>query len=180
LYWRIGEQIHREILKTDRVEYGAEVIKQLLKELSSIYGCGFDSKALFRMVRFAKLFPEKQIVITLSPLLLWSHFIELIPLEDEIKRKFYMEMCRVEHWTVRDLRKKISSMLYERTMLSHQPKTIVKQNLSQLNANDKLSQELVFCDPSLILFSQTNISGPTTYRPIRSLINYNGCFFNIN
>lgn len=168
LYWRIGERVHREILKTDRAEYGAEVIKQLSKELSSIYGRGFDSRALFRMVRFAKLFPEEQIVVTLSPLLSWSHFIELISLEDEIKRKFYMEMCRVEHWTVRDLRKKISSMLYERTMLSHQPETIVKQNLSQLNANDELSQELVFRDPYVLDF--LNLPSPFSEKDLENAI----------
>ncbi len=90
LYWKIGERIHREILGTDRAEYGEEVIKQLAKELGSIYGRGFDTRALFRMVRFAKFFPDEQIVVTLSPLLSWSHFIEFISLEDVLKRNFYI------------------------------------------------------------------------------------------
>ncbi|OGV26232.1 MAG: hypothetical protein A3F18_05940 [Legionellales bacterium RIFCSPHIGHO2_12_FULL_37_14] len=168
LYWRVGERIHREILMTDRAEYGAKVIKELSKELSSIYGRGFDARALFRMVRFAKFFPEEQIVVTLSPLLSWSHVIEFLSLEDEIKRKYYVEKCRVEHWTVRDLRKKISSMLYERTMLSHQPETIIEQDLSQLNANDELSQELVFRDPYVLDF--LNLPSPFSEKDLENAI----------
>jgi len=42
-------------------------------------------------------------------------------IEDELKRKFYLEMARIEHWDTRTLDHKIDGMLYERTALSRKP-----------------------------------------------------------
>ena len=67
------------------------------------------------MVRFAEVFPAKKIVSTLSIQLSWSHFVEIVPLKDGLQRNFYAEMCRIERWSVRTLREKISGMLFERT-----------------------------------------------------------------
>lgn len=68
LYWQIGQRVHREVLDGERGEYGEGVVKQLAKQLTRSYGRGFNSRALFRMVRFAKLYPNQEIVATLSPL----------------------------------------------------------------------------------------------------------------
>jgi hypothetical protein len=62
------------------------------------FGTGFSEKNLRRMVQFAEAFPEEQIVVTLSRQLGWTHFVEMIPLEDDLKRDFYAEMCRIERW----------------------------------------------------------------------------------
>ena len=62
-----------------------------------------------------------EIVATLSQQLSWSHFRELLPLNQPLQREFYAEMCRVEGWSVRTLRERIDSMLYERTALSRKP-----------------------------------------------------------
>lgn len=77
LYWHMGIRINQDILKNEHAEYGNQIIKTLAQRLTVLYGRGFDSRALFRMTRFARQFPEKQIVETLSPLLSWSHFREL-------------------------------------------------------------------------------------------------------
>lgn len=55
------------------------------------------------MLKFAELFPDKQIVATLSQQLSWSHFVEILPLKEPLKRDFYAEMCRIEKWNVRTL-----------------------------------------------------------------------------
>jgi len=104
------------------------------------------------MIRFAEVFPEDQIVSTLSTQLSWSHFVEIIPLKDELQRDFYAEMCRLERWSVRTLRQKISSMLFERTALSKKPAELAKQELSQLREEDKLTPDLVFRDPYFLDF----------------------------
>lgn len=57
----------------------------------------------------------KQIVQTLAGQLGWSHFVQIIVLDDPLKRDFYAEMCRIERWSTRTLKAKISGMLYERT-----------------------------------------------------------------
>lgn len=61
------------------------------------------------------------IVATLSQQLSWSHFKQILPLKDDLAREFYAEMCRVENWSVRTLREKIDSMLFERTAISKKP-----------------------------------------------------------
>jgi hypothetical protein len=66
-----------------------------------MYGCNFGARNLANMTRFAELFPNETIVSALSAQLGWSHFVELLPLEDRLKRDFYAEMCRSERWSVR-------------------------------------------------------------------------------
>lgn len=111
LYWRIGHRINQDILKNDRAEYGEKIIKQLASQLALQYGSGFDTPNLTRMIRIAKLYPKPQIVAVLSQQLSWSHFVKLVSIDDVLKRDFYTEMCRLEKWSVRNLRQKIDGML---------------------------------------------------------------------
>src|SRR5580692_6261517 len=110
LYWQIGHRINQDILKNARAEYGEKVISEIAKFLKEHYGSAFDRYNLSRMVRFAKIYSEPQIVVTLSQQLTWSHFVKLIIIDDSLKRDFYTEMCRLQGWTVRGLREKIDSM----------------------------------------------------------------------
>jgi len=104
------------------------------------------------MVQFGEAFPDEQIVVTLSRQLGWSHFVTIIPLDDDLKRDFYAEMCRIERWSVRTLRQKISGMLFERTALSRKPVELAKQELIKLREEDKLTPDLVFRDPYFLDF----------------------------
>jgi len=94
----------------------------------------------------------EQIVATLSQQLGWSHFKEIIPLDDDLKRDFYSEMCRIERWSVRTLRQKIGGMLFERTALSKKPHELIRHELNALRAEDKLTPDLVFRDPYFLDF----------------------------
>ena len=96
LYWKVGQRIHKDVLKERRAEYGEQILPALSANLVAEFGPGFNEKSLRRMVQFAELFPEERIVATLSRQLGWSHFVEIIPLKDELQREFYAEMCRVE------------------------------------------------------------------------------------
>ena len=75
LCWSIGQKIEVEVLKYDRGEYGEQIVDNLSIELSSKYGKGYSRANLFRMLKFAKLYPDSQIVSTLSRQLSWSHII---------------------------------------------------------------------------------------------------------
>ncbi len=152
LYWQIGKRINAEILKGERAKYGEEIIATLSQELIKEYGQGFNYSALTRMVRFAEVFPDSEIVATLSQQLSWSHFKELLPLEKPLQRDFYAEMCRVERWSVRTLRQKVDSMLYERTALSKKPEKLIRQELDALRGEGRLSPDLVFRDPYFLDF----------------------------
>lgn len=104
------------------------------------------------MIQFAEVFSDKQIVVSLVRQLSWTHFIALIPLKHPLKRDFYAEMCRIEQWNVRALRKKINSMLYERTALSKKPEELARIELDALRKEDQLTPDLVFRDPYVLEF----------------------------
>ncbi|MHB8902509.1 MAG: DUF1016 N-terminal domain-containing protein, partial [Thermoguttaceae bacterium] len=87
LYWHIGRRIRQEVLGEERAEYGRQILSTLSKELTAEYGRGFGRRSLFRMVQFSESFPEERIVSALSAQLGWSHFVELISLEDRLKRE---------------------------------------------------------------------------------------------
>jgi predicted nuclease of restriction endonuclease-like (RecB) superfamily len=120
--------------------------------LSAEYGAGFAEKNLRRMMRFYEVFPDQQIVASLMRQLSWTHFLELFPLKDPLQREFYAEMCRVQGWSVRALRGKISGMLYERTVLSRKPAKLARMELAALRDEDRLSTDLVLRDPYILDF----------------------------
>jgi predicted nuclease of restriction endonuclease-like (RecB) superfamily len=84
------------------------------------------------MVRFAEVFPEREIVSTMSRQLGWSPLVEMIALKDQLHRDFYAEMCRIERWCVRTLRAKIGGMLFERSAFSKKPEELARQELNAL------------------------------------------------
>jgi len=151
LHWQIGERIQKDVLH-GRSEYGEQIVATLSQQLTVEYGRGFTRDALSRMIRFAEKFPDPKVVAALAQQLGWSHFVELIVIEDSLKREFYAEMCRLERWSVRTLRAKIQGMLYERTGISKKPAELAKQELKKLREEDRLTPDLVFRDPYLLDF----------------------------
>ena len=152
LYWRIGQRIHTQVLAGKRAEYGEEILPTLSAELVPVYGKGFSTRNLARMVQFAEAFPEEEIVATLSQQLGWSHFVEILPLKRPLQREYYAEMCRVERWSVRTLRERIDSMLYERTALSRKPDTLMTRELAALRDTERMSPDLLMRDPYILDF----------------------------
>lgn len=152
LYWRIGQRINEEVLKGERAAYGAEILQTVSAKLMVEYGNSFSEKNLRRMIQFSEVFPDEQILVSLIRHLSWTHFIALIPLKDQLQRDFYAEMCRMERWSVRTLRKKIGSMLFERTTLSRKPEKLIELELEALRQDDQLTPDLVFRDPYFLDF----------------------------
>lgn len=147
LYWRIGKRIKEEVLKSKRAEYGKEIVVTVSRQLVIEYGQGFSVPNLSRMLRLFEYFSDEQIFSTLSKELSWSHFVEILQVRDGLARDFYAEMCRLERWSVRTLRKKISGMMFERTAIAKKPDTVIKMELASLREEDKLSPDLIFRDP---------------------------------
>lgn len=141
LYWRVGNRIRKDILREKRAEYGEQIVSTLSAQLETEFGRGFGRRNIFRMIRFAEVFPDQEIVSTLLTQLGWSHFLHLLPLKDRLKRDFYAEMCRLENWSVRRLRQRIGGLLFERTALSKKPDQLIEQELQKLRAEDQLSPD---------------------------------------
>ena len=152
LYWEIGTRIRRDILKEKRAGYGEQILSALSAKLEAEFGRGFGERNLASMIRFAEVFPERDILQSLIAKLGWTHFQRIIYLDEELKRDFYTEMCRIENWSTRTLAKKIGGMLYERTAISKKPDKLIRQELAALREEDKLTPELVFRDPYVLDF----------------------------
>lgn len=152
LYWQIGRRIHLHVVQQQRAAYGEEILATLSQELTTHYGRGFSYAALTRMLRFGELFPAEPLVATLSQQLSWSHVVEVLPLKDALQREFYVQMCAAERWSVRTLRERIDSMLYERTALSQKPKAHIEQELVALRDTQRMSPALLLRDPYVLDF----------------------------
>lgn len=168
LYWQIGQRIRKDILHEKRAGYGEEIVAALARQLEAEFGRGFSRRNLFNMVRFAEVFPDRTIVHALSAQLGWTHFRQIIYLDDPLKRDFYAEMCRIERWSTRTLEKKIGSMLFERTALSKKPAALATLELQQLREEDTLTPDLVFRDPYLLDF--LGLSGAYSERDLENAI----------
>ena len=153
LYWHIGKRINKEVLGNQRAEYGKQIVLTVSTQLTEEYGKGFNEKNLRRMMQFAELFPDFQIVAPLARQLSWSHFLMLFPIKDPLSREFYLTMSVSERWTKRTLRNKIDSMLYERTAISNKPEEVIKTELANLRDNEILSPDLVFKSPYFLEFT---------------------------
>ncbi|MCX6146933.1 MAG: PDDEXK nuclease domain-containing protein [Candidatus Kapabacteria bacterium] len=152
LYWGIGKQINEEILNEMRAEYGKQIVINLSKNLQLEYGSGWSSKHLRHCLRFAEVFSDSQIVSTLWRQLSWSHIKEIIYIQDSLKRNFYIEMCKMDRWSVRTLRERIDSLLFERTAISKKPDETIQNDLDLLKNSQKLSPDLIFKDPYFLDF----------------------------
>lgn len=152
MYWHIGDRINREVLGGGRAAYGKQVVETLALKLTAEYGKGFDSKNLRRMMQFASVFPNLQIVAPLVRQLSWSHFLQVIPIDDDLARNFYLTMAVDQRWSKRTLKAKIDGMLYERTAIAKQPEEVVIHDLEELRNERKMSADLVFQDPYVLDF----------------------------
>ena len=147
LYWSVGKRINEEILGEERAEYGKQIVYTLCNQLTAEFGQGWGERQLWYCVKFAQAFPSKAILHTLCSELSWSHIRLLLPVDDPLKRDFYIEMCKLERWSVRTLQGRIGSMLYERTALSKKPEQTIQNDLALLKNEGTLTPDLVFRDP---------------------------------
>ena len=115
-YWSIGKIIvEHEQGSKERAEYGKQTLKELSKVLTTEFGKGFSRSNLQNMRSFYLNYQKCQ---TVSGKLSWSHYCELLLISDTDKRGFYEKECINSNWSVRELKRQISTSLYERLLLS--------------------------------------------------------------
>lgn len=154
--WLLGERIALEELKGEnRAEYGKKVIKNLSKQLTEIYGKGFEQSLLYKFLSFYKTFPD--ILDTVYPksdiykFLDWSHFRILLQEENKDARDWYAQESVNESWSVRTLQRNISSQYYYR-MLKSPKKDLVRAEMKQLTADYQTQKEEFVKDPVILEF----------------------------
>ena len=146
LYWNIGKAIMEIQQGDERANYGDAVIEKLSEKLTAEFGKGFSKRNLERMRKFYIYFP---IATTVSSQLSWSHYLEIIKIEEKYKRNFYIKETINARWSVRELQRQIGSLLYERLLLSANKDKILE--LAEKGQELKNSKDLVK-DPFVLEF----------------------------
>ena len=149
--WHVGKRLLKENLQEGRAAYGKQILATVSRELTEEFGRGFSYAGVARMIQFCQIFSDEEIVSALSTQLSWSHFMELLPIKDPLARDFYAEMCRIERWDVRTLRKKIGGLLFQRTALSKSTTEVISAEIANLR-DGRMTPELVFRDPYILDF----------------------------
>jgi len=168
LYWNIGRTIKEEIIKSDRAEYGKQIVSSLSRELIVRYGKGFSEQNLWHMVKFYDTYPNLSATQRELQGLSWTHIKSIIYINDDLKREFYATLCLKEQWSTRTLQDRVNSMLYERTALSKLPEKTIEMQLKELKEKDKMTPELVFRDPYVLDFLE--LSDTYSERDLESAI----------
>ena len=98
-----------------RAEYGKQLLVNLAKDLTIKNGRGFSRSNLLYMRKFYLSFPKSE---TVSHILTWSHYFEILKCDDPLEMQFYMKQCINEGWRVRELKRQMKSCLFQRLALS--------------------------------------------------------------
>jgi len=149
-YWNIGRIIvEHEQESKERAAYGKQTIKQLSKELTQEFGKGFSRSNLQNMRAFYLTYPICQ---TVSGKLSWSHYCELLSISDSDKRSFYEKEAVNSGWSLRELKRQISTSLYERLLLT-EGKTNKETVLALAESGIEMSQPIdIIKDPYVFEF----------------------------
>ena len=115
-YWQIGKVIVEEEQEgKKKADYGKALITDLSKKLTEEYGIGFTKSNLFYMRQFFLTFQNFH---ALRGELTWTHYRQLLRIEKEESRQFYLQESINSNWSTRELERQINSLLYERIALS--------------------------------------------------------------
>ena len=164
-YFEIGRKIVEDEQKgKKRAGYGENLLETLSVELIKEFGRGFDSSNLRRMRRFYQTYQKWE---TVSPKLTWSHYCELIKIEDITKRGYFEKYTVAENLSVRDLKRQIYSLHYERLLLSKDKKALVEY---EKKGNIPAKSEDLIKDPYVLEFLELEEKNVYTEKEIETKI----------
>ncbi len=149
-YWNIGRIIvEHEQERNERATYGKRTLKELSKLLTKEFGSGFSVSNVYNMRLFYLKYQKFQ---TVSRKLSWSHYCELLLIQDNDKRSFYEKECANASWSVRELKRQLETSLYERLLLSSGTEN--KERVIELarNGNEILKPGDIIKDPYVFEF----------------------------
>ena len=147
-YWRVGQYIVEFEQKGEiRAEYGKSILNQLSKDLTEQYGKGFNRNNLQYMRKLYIAFP---ICTALSCKLSWSHYLEILKIDDPLETKFYIAQCEKDNWSYRELQRQIKSMLFHRLALSKDKEQVLELAHNGMSIQ---SAEDIIKDPYVLEFA---------------------------
>ena len=146
-YWEIGRRIvDEEQNGSNRAEYGKYLIESLAKALTADFGKGFSVPNLRNFRQFYLVFPIRY---ALRSELSWTHYRQLMRVENEEARAFYLKEAAECAWSSRQLERQINSFYYQR-LLASQHKEVVQHEAEQNNT--PITPADVLKDPYILEF----------------------------
>ncbi len=153
--WEIGKYIvEYEQHGNEKAEYGSSLLTNLSKDLKSRFGKGFSKSNIYLMRQF---YLKYQIFQSVTGKLTWTHYAELLGVSDDFARGFYEKQAVNDNWSVRELKRQISSSLFERLALSHDKSGVLKLSNKGLIISEPVD---IVKDPYILEFLQI----PEEYR----------------
>lgn len=141
-YWQLGKRIVEEEQNgKNRAEYGKQLLKQLSQSLTEEFGKGFSINQLYYFRQFYLTFPEK--FPTPWGILTWSHYKRLLSVQNEDARNWYLKEASEQMWSYATLNRNISTMYYERLLMSQQKESVVQEMYELTKDFDKDKLEFI-------------------------------------
>lgn len=177
--WLIGCYIAEyELRGSDRASYGERLLSELSEELRRHKISNIGRRQLYSYLAFYRAYPQivrtmpaqtshliprdiaspkvrtvsAQLAIAPEKLiesLSYSHFERIVALEDDVKRRFYEIECIRGNWSVRELKRQIASLYYERSGLSRDKQTLAERTHQDAETNEPV---LAIRDPYVFEF----------------------------
>lgn len=121
--WQIGKVIfEEEQAGKERAQYGKYLIKSISETFQPQLGSGFSVRQLERYRQFYRMFP---IASALRSQLSWTHYKNLISIDHQDKREFYIAEATKNNWTARQMERQINSQLFERLLMSNDVQSVL-------------------------------------------------------
>ena len=141
-YWQLGKRIVEEEQNgKNRAEYGKQLLKQLSQSLTEEFGKGFSVQNLYGFRQFYLTFPE--IFSTPWRILTWSHYKRIMHIQNEDARNWYLKEASEQMWSYATLNRNISTMYYERLLMSQQKESVVQEMYELTKDFDKDKLEFI-------------------------------------
>jgi len=122
--WKIGQYIVEfEQGGNVKAEYGKALLDNLSKDLTLLHGKGFSRSNLNHIRQFYLQYP---ICETVSHKLNWSHYVELLKIDEPLERSFYEKQSIFENWSIRELKRQKKTSLFLRLAASKDKEGILK------------------------------------------------------
>lgn len=123
-YWKIGKDIIEFEQEGElKAEYGKQLLLNLAKDLTTKHGKGFSRSNLQYMRLLYRYYPICQ---TLSGKLTWSHYVELVSIDDNLSRDFYEKQAITEDWTIRELKRQKKTGLFHRLAIGKDKEKVLE------------------------------------------------------
>ena len=127
-YYNVGKLLIEAQGGEEKAKYGDNLIEEYSRKLTNEVGKKYNSRTLRRIRQFYILF-KNEIWSTMSTKLTWSHYTELLNINDFNKINYYIKICEEQNLSVRQLRDKIKNNEYERLDNKTKEKLITKEEL---------------------------------------------------